>query len=657
MADAGPDQSVFVNDLVILDGSGSSDVDGNLLTYSWAFTTIPGGSLATLSDPNIVNPTITVDMFGTYVLSLVVNDGTVDSAVDTVTISTLNSAPVADAGPDQSVFVNDLVILDGSGSSDVDGNLLTYSWVFTTKPNGSLATLSDPNIVNPTFTVDMFGTYVLSLVVNDGTVDGAVDTVTISTLNSAPVADAGPDQSVFVNDLVILDGSGSSDVDGNLLTYSWAFTTKPNGSLTTLNDPNNVNPTFTVDMFGTYVLSLVVNDGTVDSAVDTVTISTLNSAPVADAGPDQSVFVNDLVILDGSGSSDVDGNLLTYSWAFTTKPNGSLATLSDSTIVDPTFTVDVFGTYVLSLVVNDGTVDSAVDTVTISTLNSAPVADAGPDQSVFVNDLVILDGSGSSDVDADALVYSWAFTSKPAGSFATLSETTSVNPAFVVDKAGTYVVSLIVNDDTVDSTPDTMSISTINVAPIADAGLVQSVVVGDLVTLDGSGSSDADGNSLIFNWTFTSIPPDSTATLNDPNLVGPGFTADASGTYVVSLTVNDGAVDSSPDTTSIFAVTQLTAAITKIQDTIDAINLLDRGVFKNKKHQKKFTKKLNKAIKEIEKGKSDKAKKILEKDILKKTDGCAVNGSPDKKDEIKDCDAQALVYPLILEVITLVEQL
>ncbi len=62
-------------------------------------------------------------------------------------------------------------------------------------------------------------------------------------------------------------------------------------------------------------------------------------------------------------------------------------------------------------------------------------------------------------------------------------------------------------------------------------------------------------------------------------------------------------------------------------------------------------------IKEIEKGKSGKAKKILKKDILKKTDGCAVNGSPDKKDKIKDCDAQALIYPLILEVINLVEQL
>lgn len=175
--------------------------------------------------------------------------------------------------------------------------------------------------------------------------------------------------------------------------------------------------------------------------------------------------------------------------------------------------------------------------------------------------------------------------------------------------------------------------------------------------MDGNNSSDPDNDPLTFNWAFTSVPKGSTATLNNPTSPNPTFTADIVGIYVVSLTVNDGTVDSAPDMVSISVVTLETAAISKAKDIIGVISLLDTGVFKNKKHQKKFTKKLNKAIKEIDKGKGDKAKKILEKNILRKTDGCALNGRPDKKDEIKDCDTQATVYPLVLEAITLVEQL
>ena len=66
-----------------------------------------------------------------------------------------------------------------------------------------------------------------------------------------------------------------------------------------------------------------------------------NTAPVANAGTAQSVTIGSVVALDGSDSSDADGNLLTYSWAFTSKPSGSTATLSSATAVKPTFTADV----------------------------------------------------------------------------------------------------------------------------------------------------------------------------------------------------------------------------------------------------------------------------------------------------------------------------
>jgi len=283
---------------------------------------------------------------------------------------TENSPPVADAGPDQTVFVADTVTLDGSASPDADGDPLTYQWSIISIPPGSSAALSDYTAVKPTFVVDEPGTYIFQLIVNDGTVDSSPDTVTITTENSPPVANAGTDQTAFVTDTVTLNGSASSDVDGDSLTFTWSFISRPSDSSASLSSFTEVMPTFVVDKPGTYIVRLIVNDGTVDSSPDTVTITTENSPPVANAGTDQTVFVTDTVTLNGSASSDVDGDPLTYQWSLLSIPSGSTASLSGQTTVNPTFTIDKAGTYVAQLIVNDGTVDSAADTVTITTGNS-----------------------------------------------------------------------------------------------------------------------------------------------------------------------------------------------------------------------------------------------------------------------------------------------
>ncbi len=551
VANAGPDQTVKTSQTVQLNGAGSSDADGNPLTYAWSFVSRPAGSTAALSNPIVVNPTFVADKFGTYVVQLVVNDGTVNSAPDDVVISTLNSAPVANAGPDQTVTTGQQVQLNGAGSSDVDGNPLTYSWTLISWPPGSSASLSNPNLVNPTFVADRFGTYVVQLVVNDGTVNSAPDMVSISTKNSAPVANAGPDQTVTTGQTVQLTGAGSSDVDGNALTFAWSFVSRPASSTATLSDPTLVNPIFVADKFGTYVIQLIVNDGTLNSLPDTVQISTVNSKPVAKAGPNQTVLVGATVTLDGSGSSDVDGDPLTYKWSFTSKPGGSSANLDDNAKVNPKFIVDKAGSYVIQLIVNDGTIDSNPSTVTITTSNTPPVANAGPDQPVVAGATVNLDGSGSTDVDGNPLTYAWSFVSRPAGSSAVLSDPTALKPTFIADRLGDFVVQLIVNDGFVNSAPDSTTISTTNSQPVAKAGPDQTVPLGGVVVLDGSASSDADGHALTYSWSLTSKPSDSSAGLSGANTVSPSFTADKPGTYVAQLIVNDGYVNSAPDTVSI----------------------------------------------------------------------------------------------------------
>lgn len=552
VANAGPDQTVFVGATVQLDGSGSTDPDGDPLTYRWAFVSAPTGSTAALSNPDIPNPSFVADQPGSYVVQLVVNDGQVDGPADQVVINTQNSPPVANAGPDQTVTTQSLVQLDGSASTDVDGDALTYSWLMASRPAGSFATLSDPTVVNPTFTADVKGTYVLRLTVNDGHVDSAPDDAVVSTINSAPVANAGPDQSIVVGTTVQLNGSGSTDVDGDTLTYTWSILSTPPGSQAALSDPHAVTPTFFAESIGTYVVQLMVNDGTVDSAADTVTITTGNSAPVANAGPDQSVALGSLVHLDGTGSSDPDGQVLTYQWALASVPAGSTAVLTDPGSPTPAFSADRAGNYVGQLIVNDGYVNSQPDTVVISTINSVPVANAGPDQNVATGGTVHLDGAGSSDADGDPLTYNWAILSQPAGGAATLSGSQTATPTFVPNVAGAYVVQLIVNDGKVNSQPDTAMIvaQTPNQPPTVSAGPdrtiqfpVSTVTLEATVSDDGFPSPDA----LSAAWNQVSGP--AAASFASPNQAVTQASFTDAGTYVLRLTASDTQFTVSSDVT------------------------------------------------------------------------------------------------------------
>ncbi len=398
-----------------------------------------------------------------------------------------NTPPEANAGLDQVVQVNDLIQLDGSGSSDADGDTLSFVWTLESQPTGSSATLTDATGVLPTLTIDEPGDYVVQLIVNDGTDDSAPDTVMLSTGNVAPVAHAGPDQTVAVTQPAFLDGTGSTDANGDALTYQWTITSQPANSSTMLDDPASVTPSFTVDQVGTYTVTLLVSDGLLTSEADLVIIATDNSAPVANAGPDHDVRPGTTVTLDGTGSSDADGDPLTYQWTQTVVPLGNAATISDPTAAMPTLTPDVEGDYVAQLQVDDGTAMSEPDTALIRVGNTAPIADAGPDQSVAINSTVQLDGNNSSDPQGDVLTYQWTLTT-PAGSSAMLSDAASAQPTFETDLEGDYVAMLIVNDGDLDSPSDSMTVfvTATSPPPTITGFSPNTASIGELITVTGT---------------------------------------------------------------------------------------------------------------------------------------------------------------------------
>ncbi|NGX17232.1 FG-GAP-like repeat-containing protein [Wenzhouxiangella sp. XN24] len=375
--------------------------------------------------------------------------------------------------------------------------------------------------------------------------------------NTPPVAEAGPDQALQSGNRVQLDGSGSTDAEGDPLSYAWQLTELPAGSTAELDDPTSVMPGFVADRPGNYVVRLVVNDGEFDSAADLVVVSSQNTPPVADAGLDQTVPVGGTAQFFGAGSFDANGDALTYRWRLAARPAESSAALDSTSGENTSFVVDVAGEYAVELVVNDGYVDSAPDTALVTTSNSPPVADAGDDQEVEAGETVTLDGEFSFDVDDDPLEFFWSLLSRPAGSAAELATPLGPSVQFMTDVAGLYVAQLIVNDGSVDSAPDTAVITAVaaNQAPLAAATASPSQPApGDTIQLDGSPSSDPDGDELTYLWTLLR-PAGSGATLSSATAVSPSFVADVEGTYTASLVVNDGELDSAPAAVIVTAAT------------------------------------------------------------------------------------------------------
>jgi hypothetical protein len=117
-----------------------------------------------------------------------------------------------------------------------------------------------------------------------------------------------------------------------------------------------------------------------------------------------------------------------------------------------------------------------------------------------------------------------------------------------IDREESGTVAPPVTTPPVTPPPVTPPPSTGNRAPIANAGAANTVATGTTVALDGSASSDPDGDALTFSWTLQR-PATSAATLTGATTSKPSFVADVAGSFVATLTVSDGKVSASASVT------------------------------------------------------------------------------------------------------------
>ena len=291
-------------------------------------------------------------------------------------------------------------------------------------------------------------------------------------------------------------------------------------------------------------------------------------------------------------------------------------------------------------------------------MNTSPTANAGPDQSIRSGDTVFLDGTGSFDDNTGQaqLLYSWNIESKPATSTATLTGPNTATPSLFIDVAGTYVVGLVVTDEEgLASAPAYVEVSSNNLAPtsVATADSLLAVV-GDTIQFDGAGSTDPEQDPLDYEWSITSAPAGSTAALSGTNSVTTSLTVDVEGVYSVRLVVSDfigpgGAAEIEITVSSVaeFAEILILEASEGVAD-LDANQVTTRG------NKRALIRHLARAIRDLQRGEINRAITKLEQ-ARRRTDGCALRGSPDGngpgRDWITDCPAQLEIYGLITSAI------
>jgi hypothetical protein len=510
-----------------------NDSDGDILTF--IIDTQPTNGVLSGTAPNLTY-TPNANFNGSDSFSYRVNDGTVDSNVSTVSFSV---SPENDNPTTSDVSVN--VIEDSSESfillgDDVDGDTLTY--IILTQPTNGVLSGTAPNLTytpNPNFN----GTDSFTYKVNDGTFDSnnSIVNISISQENDAPVIMA---DSISLNE----DESKNiqlvaSDSDGDTLTYI-IVTSPSNGTLsgTAPNLTYTPNPNFN----GTDSFEVKVNDGTLDSSTVTIslTVNSINDAPAA-----QSQLVN--VIEDSSESfillgNDVDGDALTY--VIVTSPiSGLLSGTAPNLTYTPNSNFN--GSDSFTYKVNDGNLDSSIETISISvsSVNDIPVADdtlVTTTEDSSVNVLLT-----ATDVDGDTLTYVVDY--QPTNG--TLSGT-APNLTYTPNSnySGSDSFTFFVNDGTSNSNTATVSIivSSANDTPVTTAFAIS--VDEDLSENFMLLATDADGDTL--SYSIDSQPTNGTLSGTAPNLTytpNPNFNGSDSFTFFV----NDGTSNSNNSVVSI----------------------------------------------------------------------------------------------------------
>jgi len=482
----------------------SVDANGNVASSRLTSVTTSGSQVSFITTPVVVNPQQYQGFWHIYhAANKLSGQQTVNLVADTPYWMRPNDIPNPNAGGSISIIV------------DTAGNV-TSAWPASVVASGNILTFNNiaVNIDPGAYT----GAWTLGAASGWGSKNGPLTLVLIPNwrYNIRLAGQTRPFDSYFTLDAVgnvtsVLPGSYSGDGTTNTLTFVTMPIVLDTGTYSgylSFNEVYNVpgGPVTLAVVPGLHY-RLFVNGGynapdfSIDTpctvtgfpqvltrSADTTTfdasgwswscpVVAVNNPPIADAGTGQNIYLGQIAYLNGAASSDPDADAITsYTWAFDSAPVGSAFAAPGITLtgVAPSFTPDLIGDYMLSLVVNDGALNSAAATVLITaTQNLAPIATAISD--VVTGDIpvaVSFDASASYDPEGGIVSYSWNFADPTTG---VNNVSTLPNPIHTFNSVGTYIVLVDVIDDFGNVTQASVSIVVtdpvvVTPAPVTDPG-------------------------------------------------------------------------------------------------------------------------------------------------------------------------------------------
>ena len=519
VAAAGADQFALVGDKLTFNGGSSSDPDGDTITYQWNF----GDGSATASGVVAKHSYLAA---GTYTVTLTVDDGALtDDDTLTVTVWAKSSANyyVAKTGSDSNPGTQSQPFLTISKAASVltAGQMVviksgTYTEKVTTTNGGTSLTVP---IV-----------YAVDNAEGDVIINGTGQTH--SFVNSKPyvvlngfVTENSTNDGIYLNndaaDNCIIRNCVARNHAGDGICVGYGDNARIENCLVYNNDSAGIRLANNAD--GTIISECTVYNNSLDG---------VNSSASDAAIRDSIITHNNSYGVKATLTVAVD---IDYSdvWNNTT---GSYSDLSKITVgedcinTDPCYVNATGGN--LRLTTGSPCLGIASDGGNMGYVypgNRAPVADVGPDKNAKTGYSVSLDGSGSFDPDGDSITYyNWNFGDGNTASGMTTSHTYSTS--------GQYTVSLEVSDGTNTDTDSCLVTVAQNHAPVAQAVIDDTIIVGVTAHFSATGSYDPDGDSLTYLWDFGDNQSDS------------GFSVThiytATGNYTVTLTVSDGYLES-----------------------------------------------------------------------------------------------------------------
>ncbi|MGC9317329.1 MAG: PKD domain-containing protein [Armatimonadota bacterium] len=502
-ADAGPDQEVSAGSSaqaeVTLDGSGSSDPDGDPLTYRWTWEDAEGNS----HEATGVNPTISLTP-GETVVTLVVNDGSLNSVPDTTTITVTADnapppAPEVSISPDAPTTSDDLTVT--AECTDPDGDDVTYSYQWFR--DGTHQPDYDDETTVPAAATKKGDTWKCVVTPSDGTAEGPTGEAQVTIANSPPTRPAvelAPRNPRTIRDVTVT-ADDSTDPDDDQVTYSYRWFR--DGEHQPDYDDETTVPAAATTRDEIWKCVVTPSDGIDEgpSGEDKVTIA--NSAPTAPAvsiSPTSPTTRKDLVAT-ADGTTDPDDDPVTYSYVWYRDGEHEQDYDDETTVPAAATTRDEIWKCVVTP--SDGTDEgpSGEDQVTIAnSAPSAPTVSISPGSPTTRDDLVA-SASGSTDPDEDTVSYDYAWYKD--GTLQDNATDKTVSAELTDDGQRWRVVVTPTDGDAAGESAEAV-VTIGNAAPTAPTVSIEpdpATTLDDLVA-SADGSTDPDGDEIAYAYAW-----------------------------------------------------------------------------------------------------------------------------------------------------------